>query len=146
MQERVANELGNESAEIDVENACAKARSEAAGLSYTVFNPQTAGAAAVMAAAIMAGDNEPTEIEQDVTAIEEAALPDEVEKVARLPKPRSPGGSRSPPRHWSRSRPPDHAIFSSSVSGRAGCRASSWAWNLAARTTRFWISFRALSR
>ncbi|GEO18840.1 hypothetical protein [Microvirga aerophila] len=40
------------------------------------------GAAAAMAAAIMAGDNEPTEIEKDVAAIEEAALADEVEKVA----------------------------------------------------------------
>lgn len=98
-QERVANELGNESAEIDIENARAKARSEAAGLSYTVFSPQSAGAAAVMAAAVMAGDDEPSEIEQDVAAIEEAALADEVEKVAPAEgaKPRQkPGPAPTP--------------------------------------------------
>lgn len=79
-RERVANELGNEAAEIDLENAGSKARYEGLVLSYSVFHPQTAGAA-TLAAAMYAGDDDPTEAEQDVAAIEQAAVEEEIEKL-----------------------------------------------------------------
>ncbi|PIP00671.1 phage portal protein [Pleomorphomonas carboxyditropha] len=88
-RDRAANELGNDAEEIDLENARGKARSEAAGLTYTVYNPE-AGAAMLSAAAAVNAASDTTDVVDELANTEEESLQSALDKVPPPADPTNP--------------------------------------------------------
>ena len=88
-RDRAANELGNDAEEIDLENARSKARAEAAGLTYTVYNPE-AGAAMLSAAAAVNAAATGMDVVDELTDAETESLQAALDKVPPPAEPTNP--------------------------------------------------------